>query len=281
LVDTAFANKPTLRFAVGFHNTDGGVGSSPGFAVDEIEIRGVSTDSLICDSIAQLTITVIPTFRDTLVASQCDSFNWRGTTYSTTGFYSDTVIGGCDSIFNLDLTINTNPVTPLVIKLCAGDSVVMNNGQVLTSSGIYFDTISTLPCDSIVSYSITALPANLTTNFDTVCGNQPYTLPGGGVPSGSGIYFDTLVAANSCDSIIITNLIVGDTSSSTLSLVGCDSVISPSGKIWRTTGTFADTLINSAGCDSLMTIAVTINTCLLYTSPSPRDRTRSRMPSSA
>ena len=26
---------------------------------------------------------------------------------------------------------------------------------------------------------------------------------------------------------------------------------------------------------------ITINTCLLYTSPSPRDRTRSRMPSSA
>ena len=27
--------------------------------------------------------------------------------------------------------------------------------------------------------------------------------------------------------------------------------------------------------------SVTVSTCLLYTSPSPRDRTRSRMPSSA
>ena len=32
---------------------------------------------------------------------------------------------------------------------------------------------------------------------------------------------------------------------------------------------------------SLMIIDDTDNTCLLYTSPSPRDRTRSRMPSSA
>jgi len=31
----------------------------------------------------------------------------------------------------------------------------------------------------------------------------------------------------------------------------------------------------------LFTLLVIINTCLLYTSPSPRDRTRSRMPSSA
>ena len=33
-----------------------------------------------------------------------------------------------------------------------------------------------------------------------------------------------------------------------------------------------------AGCDLVI---LACNTCLLYTSPSPRDRTRSRMPSSA
>ena len=32
---------------------------------------------------------------------------------------------------------------------------------------------------------------------------------------------------------------------------------------------------------ALMIVAVLVLTCLLYTSPSPRDRTRSRMPSSA
>ena len=34
---------------------------------------------------------------------------------------------------------------------------------------------------------------------------------------------------------------------------------------------------NLAGC----VVSPDVNTCLLYTSPSPRDRTRSRMPSSA
>ena len=35
------------------------------------------------------------------------------------------------------------------------------------------------------------------------------------------------------------------------------------------------------GNDSPLTVMGGVNVCLLYTSPSPRDRTRSRMPSSA
>ena len=36
-----------------------------------------------------------------------------------------------------------------------------------------------------------------------------------------------------------------------------------------------------ADINSPLAAILTLNTCLLYTSPSPRDRTRSRMPSSA
>ena len=40
--------------------------------------------------------------------------------------------------------------------------------------------------------------------------------------------------------------------------------------------------INVDACaDEACAIVTGVNTCLLYTSPSPRDRTRSRMPSSA
>ena len=42
-------------------------------------------------------------------------------------------------------------------------------------------------------------------------------------------------------------------------------------------GTVSDISID----ESIFGLVVQINTCLLYTSPSPRDRTRSRMPSSA
>ena len=40
-------------------------------------------------------------------------------------------------------------------------------------------------------------------------------------------------------------------------------------------------IIADCGLDKHMAIVNHLKTCLLYTSPSPRDRTRSRMPSSA
>ena len=39
--------------------------------------------------------------------------------------------------------------------------------------------------------------------------------------------------------------------------------------------------LRGANCNSQLVFLGHIDTCLLYTSPSPRDRTRSRMPSSA
>ena len=43
------------------------------------------------------------------------------------------------------------------------------------------------------------------------------------------------------------------------------------------------TILNKffSGVDKYKTLDDILNACLLYTSPSPRDRTRSRMPSSA
>ena len=38
---------------------------------------------------------------------------------------------------------------------------------------------------------------------------------------------------------------------------------------------------SGSGKTTLLNVLSSIDTCLLYTSPSPRDRTRSRMPSSA
>jgi gliding motility-associated-like protein len=56
------------------------------------------------------------------------------------------------------------------------------------------------------------------------------------------------------DSVVVTLLETG----SSVDVMDCDSVISPNGKVWKTTGTYQDTLTNAAGCDSLITFHVTI-----------------------
>ena len=56
------------------------------------------------------------------------------------------------------------------------------------------------------------------------------------------------------------------------------AIIGPSG-CGKTT--FAKTLVNMLPEQATCKGHISISSCLLYTSPSPRDRTRSRMPSSA
>ena len=51
-------------------------------------------------------------------------------------------------------------------------------------------------------------------------------------------------------------------------------------KIYRDKNTILETLVSKKGIVKVILDTDTYN-CLLYTSPSPRDRTRSRMPSSA
>ena len=93
---------------------------------------------------------------------------------------------------------------------------------------------------------------------------------------------DTIILAGQfCDSLVITNYIFTPLEPTIIETITCDE-----------NNIIPDTLVLSTTeqCDSLVIfekifteLAPTelFNTCLLYTSPSPRDRTRSRMPSSA
>ena len=111
----------------------------------------------------------------------------------------------------------------------------------------------------------------------------------GNVYTTTGIYVDTLQTINSCDSIVTMDLTINYSVQTNDSLVACDSVVW-NGNVYTTTGIYVDTLQTINSCDSIVTMDMTINysiqttdslVCLLYTSPSPRDLSTSRMPSSA
>ena len=75
-----------------------------------------------------------------------------------------------------------------------------------------------------------------------------------GISEGSTVL--TFYAPNGCSvSQIITVL---PSSYDTLTFLECDSVISPTGKVYTSTGSYNDTLVNSFGCDSVITSLVTI-----------------------
>jgi len=181
-------------------------------------VTGVYTDTLTtaagCDSVITTDLTVNPRYIITGTVGICsgDSTQLPGGTYVlASGVYTDslTTLAGCDSVFTTTVTVDIGQGSLDTVIICLGDSVMLG-GSFQTTAGTYQDTMTSVNgCDSIV---ITELfvsdPANSTSNFnDTICDTDSILL-GGAYQNTAGMYSDTLVAANGCDSIVITTLVV-------------------------------------------------------------------------
>lgn len=130
-----------------------------------------------------------------------------------------------------------------------------------TTSGTYFDTVgvNTNYCDSITIVNLTIIPISYDTISAVACGS--YLSPSSNYTwTISGIYNDTLINSNNCDSIITVNLSINQPSSANISPVVCNSYTSPiSNSTWLSSGLYYDTLTNVVGCDSIITINLTVN----------------------
>ncbi len=83
--------------------------------------------------------------------------------------------------------------------------------------------------------------------------------------SQSGIYTDTLINKDGCDSIITINLTIRSIARDTLSLTACDSILGPGSLGWlNSSGVYRDTLSRISGCDSIILLNL-----IIY--PSTRD----------
>lgn len=115
------------------------------------------------------------------------------------------------------------------------------------------DTLMHVSCDS----------------FTTEFGNTYYT---------SGIYIDSLLSLGNCDSVIVRNVTINNSTIDTIPAIVCDSFTSITNQVYTTSGVYFDTLTNVFGCDSVIRTELTINTfttatispvaCDQYTSPS-------------
>ena len=113
-----------------------------------------------------------------------------------------------------------------------------------------------------------------------ICQGDTFPFNGLSLTDG-GTYRDTLQAANSCDSFIVLTLNVLDTFQTQITQDICQGdTFAFNGLSLTNAGTYRDTLQAANSCDSFIVLTLNIF-CLLYTSPSPRDATLSRMPSSA
>lgn len=105
--------------------------------------------------------------------STCGSYTLpSGTIASTSGTYYDTLTtsGGCDSVMAYVVTISTAHIANSY-SFTNCDTFLMPNGSIVRSTGVYFDTLSTLgSCDTVDQYTVTILPG--VNNNVTKSGNK-------------------------------------------------------------------------------------------------------------
>jgi gliding motility-associated-like protein len=132
----------------------------------------------------------------------------NGTILTLPGTYTDTFtnILGLDSIITINVFAGEDT---LIINqnLCPNASYVLPNGAITTIGGTYtFSGVNAYGCDSTTIVNLFQKPITFSSNVVNICVNTTYTLPDGTVTGAAGVYLDTFVNANGCDSIVTTTI---------------------------------------------------------------------------
>ena len=240
---------------------DGVVTSSQGVYVDTLPtVYG-------CDSIITTHLVVYLAFNIAVFDTICDNEIYTlpdGSTTASPGTYVDSflTVFGCDSVITTTLTVHPTFAIAVFDTICDNDTYTLPDGSMTSIAGVYIDTLPTIyGCDSVITTYLTVHPTFAIAIFDTICDNGSYTLPDGTITSSPGIYVDTLVTANGCDSIITTSLTVYPTFSFTVFDTICDNDVYtlPDGSTTSTQNTYVHSLATVNGCDSIITTHLTVH----------------------
>jgi hypothetical protein len=164
-----------------------------------------------------------------------------------------TTVTGCDSILTLDLQINSNDSVIENVISC-GSYFWNTTGNTYITSGNYQVLLSnSYGCDSLVTLNLIISSASTDTAAMVACNSYQWS-QNGNTYTTSGFYVDSLTSSLGCDSIIVLDLTINNSSSNTLTETSCGVYTAPDGSLYTTSGQYMATIPNSAGCDSVITI---------------------------
>jgi hypothetical protein len=123
------------------------------------------TDTAGCISIDTMMVNVKQPTTGSETVSNCGSYVWNGTTYTTSGTYTWTGVNavGCDSVVTLNLTIRTSTSSSETISACGA---YLWNGTTYAASGNYSWTgTNAAGCDSVATLNLTIQNCDTTLNL--------------------------------------------------------------------------------------------------------------------
>jgi len=243
---------------------------------NSVSLAGTYIDTLSsgtgCDSIITTNLAISSVYFDSINASICSGNNYilpNGNPVNTSGLYIDTLstINGCDSIIKVNLTVNTFISLTLNPTICSGNIFTLPDGTTTAIGGNFMVTVLiAVGCDSIITTNLTVNSVYNNSINVSICTGNNYQLPGGNTVSSAGVYNDTLLSINGCDSIIITSLSVVNTITNNQNANICSgqTYTLPNGSIVSNSGNYIDTLTSSGGCDSIITTNLIVSSPIIF-----------------
>lgn len=210
-----------------------------------------------CDSIANLYLKINKKINSVIDVSACDNFLWNNNLYQNTGsYFFDTLSSlGCDSTAQLNLTINRSTFSESIVSSC--ESYFWNDSNYYYSGKYEFYTINSIGCDSVAILDLKILPLN-ETFFDTsICLGQTIEW-NGKIYENEGVYSNTEIGSNGCDSISYLNLKTLVSTTTNINKVSCDEFFWNDMLLFES-GTYSHISGNGSECDSLYILNLTIN----------------------
>ena len=157
-------------------------------------------------------------------------------------------------------------------SICAGESISIGGTEFSETGDYTANLMTTQNCDSIINLTLEVGETFLFSFEESICTGESFAF-GDLSLSESGTFEQNLLTSSGCDSILILELTVLEDQENNIQVSICEGSFYELGQeVYTEAGEYMAQFTAANGCDSL---------CLLYTSPSPRDATLSRMPSSA
>ena len=195
------------------------------------------------------------------IVTACDSYSWKDSTYTVSGQYTRTltavVPGGCDSIYQLHLTLKHSTNNIQQVYACR-QYTWMDGITYTTDTTRQLSLTNAQGCDSLITLQLSLGDDVTATEQVTVCDSLLW-IDGNTYHQSVSGPFSTIPSMYGCDSTVTLQLTVNYSNTGIEAMTACDSFAWHGQTFTASTSSPTFTSTNMVGCDSVTTLHLTVN----------------------
>ena len=260
-IGTIFNNNPNVFW--GFTAATGGLNNEQSFCFEYV--------SALATNLGDQSICIVGEGTQIAAPPIGTSYSWTPSTslsnpniedpiatplVTTTYTVAISNICGNTVLDSLTVFVLDTSMTYIDTSICEGESYFAA-GALQTTTAVYIDTfLNQHACDSIVTTTIAVIDTSQTSFTANICQNSNFNF-NGTLLNAAGIYVDTLINSNGCDSIITLNLALWPLDSTNVDTSICmGESFSWNGQFIQSAGVYFAGFINNQNCDSTVILTV-------------------------